>query len=48
MSGEETFFTGLRSDEPLEIEAPLCGFSVDKILSSASLYCQVSSPRPMT
>jgi hypothetical protein len=32
VGGEETFFTGLRSDGSLEIEAPLGGFSVDKIL----------------
>jgi hypothetical protein len=46
--GEETFFIGLRSDGSLEIEAPLGDFPVDKILRWASLYRQVSSPRPMT
>ena len=46
--GEETFFTMLRSDESLEVEAPLGGFSVDKILGWASLYRWASSLRPMT
>jgi len=36
MGGEEAFFTMLRSDEFLEIEAPLGSFSVDKILRWAS------------
>jgi hypothetical protein len=48
MGGEETFFIGLRSDRSVEIEAPLGGFPADKILGWASLYRQVSSPRPMT
>jgi hypothetical protein len=33
--GEEIFFTMLRSDQSLELEAPLGGFSVDKILGLA-------------
>jgi len=34
LGGEATFFTILRSDETLEIETPLGGFSVDTILRS--------------
>ena len=48
MGGEEAFFTMLRSDKSLEIEAPLGSFSVDKILRWASLRRWASSPRPMT
>ena len=36
-----------KAQRALEIEAPLGGFSVDKILSSAR-YRRVSSLRPMT